>query len=245
MKLLPLLALAAAMLSGTAHSQAQAQAQAHTQAAPDISGVWRLAGAFQSELRTTDDKAPPLLPKALATYRQRQAALSKGDHAFDNASTICVSPGMPRMVQLPYPFQIIQGSRYMLFLFEWNGRRRLIDMSGAAPEPPDLFYMGTSAGKVVGDAVVAETRGLIDTSLLDASGMPHSDQLKLTERYTLADNGATLVDEITIEDPATFSKSWTTRLTFQRQSAGTEIQEDVCRERVTKGGTAFEYDKFN
>lgn len=217
---------------------------ASAETAPDLTGVWRLEGAFTPELKTIEGRTPPLLPQAEALYRQRKEKYRAGDRSFDNASTICVSPGMPRMMSLPYPFQIVQGPKQMAFLFEWNGRHRVVDLSGAPLEPPDLFYMGTASGRVEGDTLVIETRGLIDTSLLDASGMPHSDQLQLTERYRLTNGGKTLVNEITVEDPRTFSQSWKTRVTYKRMPRGTEIQEDVCRERVPKGGPAFEYDKY-
>ena len=114
----------------------------------------------------------------------------------------------------------------------------------APPKVPDLFYMGTASGRIDGDTLVVETLGLIDTSLLDASGMPHSDQLRLTERYRLTDGGNTLTDEMMLEDPKTFSRPWKARVTYARMPHGTEIQEDVCRERVPKGRPAFEYDKW-
>lgn len=214
------------------------------QSAPDLSGVWRLQGGFAHELKTIDGETPPLLPQAETLYRQRQAAYRSGDRSFDNASTICVSPGMPRMALLPYPFQIIQRPHQMVFLFEWNGRHRVVDLSGAPLTVPDLFYMGSAAGHVEGDTLVIETQGLVDTSLLDASGMPHSDQLRLTERYRLTKGGNTLINEMTIEDPQTFSQPWKTQVTYKRMPRGTEIKEDVCRERVPKGGPAFEFDRW-
>lgn len=214
------------------------------QSTPNLSGVWRLQGSFAHELKTIDGEAPPLLPQAEAIYRQRQAAYRNGDFSFDNASTICVSPGMPRMAFLPYPFQIIQRPHQMAFLFEWNGRHRVVDLSGAPLTVPDLFYMGSSIGHFEGDTLVIETQGLTPASLLDASGMPHSDQLRLTERYRLTKGGNTLVNEMTLEDPQTFSRPWQTRVTYKRMPRGTEIQEDVCRDRVPKGGPAFEYGKW-
>lgn len=217
---------------------------AAAQGAPNLSGVWRLQGGFSHELKTIEGETPPLLPQAEALYRQRQAAYRTGDRSFDPASTICVSTGMPRIALLPYPFQVIQRPHQMVFLFEWNGRHRVVDLSGAPLTVPDLFYMGTSAGHVEGDTLVIETQGLTPASLLDANGMPHSDQLRLTERYRLTNGGNTLTNEMTIEDPQTFSRSWKTRMTYKRMPRGTEIQEDVCRDRVPKGGPAFEYDKW-
>jgi hypothetical protein len=209
------------------------------QGTPILTGMWRLQGDFSPELKTIEGEAPPLLPQAEALYRQRQAAYRSGDRSFDPAATICVSPGMPRMAFLAYPFQIIQRPHQLVFLFEWNGRHRVIDLSGAPLTVPDLFYMGSAAGHVEGDTLVIETQGLTPVSLLDANGLPHSEQLRLTERYRL--NGSnTLINEMTLEDPQTFSRPWKTRVTYKRLPRGTELQEDVCRDRVPKGGPAFE-----
>jgi hypothetical protein len=215
---------------------------ASAQGAPDLSGMWRLQGSFSPELKTIEGSAPPLLPQAEALYRQRQAAYRSGDRSFDPAATICVSPGMPRMAFLAYPFQIIQRPHQMVFLFEWNGRHRVVDLSGAPLTVPDLFYMGSAAGHIEGDTLVIETQGLTPASLLDANGLPHSDQLRLTERYRLTGSN-TLINEMTLDDPQTFSRPWRARVTYQRMRRGAELQEDVCRDRVTKGGPAFEATK--
>jgi hypothetical protein len=164
--------------------------------------------------------------------------------SYDRTTTICLSPGMPRMMLLPYQFQIIQRPQQLAFIFEWNNRYRLVDMSRKPPIVDDLSYMGTASGRVEADQVVIETQGLIDTTFLDASGMPHSEELRLTERYRLKEAGKTLVNEISIEDSKTFSRPWKAIASYRRVQQGTEIQEDVCRERVTKGGPAFNLEKW-
>jgi hypothetical protein len=99
--------------------------------------------------------------------------------------------------------------------------------------------MGTASGKPEGGALVVQTRGLTSVSLLDASGMPHSDALVITERFQLTDRGRTLVNELTFEDAQTFSRPWTTRVTYRRMPEGTMYKEDVCRERAIGGKSAF------
>jgi hypothetical protein len=213
---------------------------AFAQAKVDLTGLWRLqSGGFQIALKTSNGEAPPLLPEAAKIYRKNRAAYEAGNLSYDRTTTICLSPGMPRMMLLPYQFQIIQRPQQLAFIFEWNNRYRLVDMSRKPPIVDDLSYMGTASGRVEADQVVIETQGLIDTTFLDASGMPHSEELRLTERYRLKEAGKTLVNEISIEDSKTFSRPWKAIASYRRVQQGTEIQEDVCRERVTKGGPAF------
>lgn len=214
-------------------------ASAWAGSAPDLTGIWKPAGRFSAEIRTLDGGVPPLRPEAAALYEKRKAQYRAGDRSFDNASTLCVSAGVPRVMALPYPFQIVQRPHQMVFLFEWNGRHRIVDLGNAPPDPPDLFYMGTAWGKVDAQALVIETRGLTSASLLDASGMPHSEGLVVTERLHLADGGRMLINDMTIDDAATFSKSWKTRVTYRRMPAGAELKEDVCREHTLAGRTAF------
>ena len=211
----------------------------------DLTGIWRLQpGTFRPALVTTDGEAPPLLPEAASIYEKNRAAYAAGDLSFDRSSTICLSPGMPRLALLPYPFQIVQRPHQLAFIFEWNNRFRLVDMTGKPAIVDDLSYIGTAVGHVEGEQVVIHTQALNDASLLDASGMPHSDELRLIERYRLKDGGKTLVNEITVEDPKTFSRPWKTTATYKRLPAGTEIQEDVCRARIYAGQPAFEFNRW-
>jgi hypothetical protein len=61
---------------------------------------------------------------------------------------------------------------------------------------------------------------------LDAAGHHHSDQLRLTERYTRA-TPETMAYEAAIEDSSVFTMPWKFRLTLRRQP-GVELVEDEC-----------------
>jgi hypothetical protein len=207
----------------------------------DLTGIWKLQPAtLRAVLTTSDGKSPPLLPGPAALYAKNRAAYEAGDRTFDRANTICLSPGMPRMLLLPFAFQIIQRPHQLAFIFGWNNRYRLVDMRGTPPVIDDLSYMGTAAGKVEAEQILIDTQAMVDTTFLDASGMPHSDELRLTERYRLQDGGRTLRVELTINDPKTFAQPWSTTATFRRQPAGTRVAEDVCRARVYEGRPAFD-----
>ena len=153
-----------------------------------------------------------------------------------------MTPGVPRLMMLPSPFEIVQRPDYVSIVFQWNGRYRGIDMSGKPLEVPFPVFSGFSAGHWDGDVLDVETRGVLGTTLLDAAGMPHSEDLVITERLRLIDNGRKLEDRMRFEDPATFTAPWETVVTY-RKLQNTEIQEDICVDRLEAGGPAIEVSK--
>jgi hypothetical protein len=215
---------------------------AHAQV--DLTGVWRLQSSFQQTIKTSEGETPPLLPPAAEIYRANQAKYAAGDFSFDNAQKLCTTPGMPRLVMLPYPFEIIQGPKRLAFVFQWNHRFRIVEIADAPPAVDDLSYRGTASGHWENDVLVVQIRGLVDTSHLDMSGMPHSEDLQITERYRLEHGGKTLVNELTFDDPKTFAHPWKTTVTYRKLPRGTELEEDVCRERIAKGLPAFDLAKW-
>jgi hypothetical protein len=77
---------------------------------------------------------------------------------------------------------------------------------------------------------------LIDTTVMDASGLPHSEQLTLTERLRVLSDGR-LEDRITIDDPENYTQTWETVLTFHRDAAA-RVTDDVCPDRMARGEPA-------
>jgi hypothetical protein len=77
------------------------------------------------------------------------------------------------------------------------------------------------------------TVGLMHETLMDSAGLPHSDELVMTEHLRLRDDN-TLENRIRFEDPLTFSRPWETVVTYHRQ-AGARLKEDVCLDRIKQG----------
>jgi hypothetical protein len=182
----------------------------------------------------------PLRPQAAKIYATNEAKWRAGDLSYDPTATLCVSPGMPRILYLPYPFQIIQQPDRLSFMFEWNHWNRHVVM---ARQPQDVLYplsLGVSNAYWDRDTLVINTIGLrADNTLLDQAGMPHSDSLSLLERLRVIDAGRRLEDRLRIEDPQTFTRPWETVVKFRRLPAGTEIHEDVCLDRLDAGKPAI------
>jgi len=127
----------------------------------------------------------------------------------------CYMPGLPRATYMPYPFQIVQGEKDILFIYEYAGTNRPVHMTNHSEAPVDS-WMGWSNGNWDGDTLVIEVRGFNDLSWFDRAGNHHSDALTVTERYSLAPGGNNLDYEARIEDPKTFTRPWTIRMPLYR-----------------------------
>lgn len=218
-----------------------------------MAGVWLIEKSV-FEARTTQGKRPPFKPEAAMLYEERIAARKRGDTTFDSASW-CASPGLPRLMFIRTPFEIIVRPKHIAFVYEWNWWARVAYLRDTLPPEPQLpgpasqvksdstYVVPGSVGAALarwdGDQLTIETSQLIDTTVLDSAGMPHSDALKVIERLRLLGNDV-LEDLIRIEDPETFTQPWETRVTYRRQPAGTRIREDVCLDRLRDGKPAIE-----
>jgi hypothetical protein len=196
----------------------------------DLSGVWKAIHP-SALLQTTDGQPPPLLPAARKVYEANLAARKAGDTSFDT-TTRCMPPGIPRAFVLS-SFRIMPQPTLVAFLFEWNHRYRPVYLRAAHESDANGYeeYFGDSVGTWTGNDLVVDSVGISTTTLLD-DALPHSEKLHVIERYQLADGGRVLQLELTIDDPDTFSKTWTSRFRFAKQPRGTELKEDVCVNRV-------------
>jgi hypothetical protein len=95
------------------------------------------------------------------------------------------------------------------------------------PEDPDPKFFGTSIGRWENGTLVAETTGFSPATDL-AANTPHSDKMKIVERFSLADPD-TMTIETTVTDPEALTAPYTTTRTLRRHRAWT-IAEYICEE---------------
>jgi hypothetical protein len=226
-----LIALAASALAGAAFAAADPWegvpvAERPAAGTPNLSGVWAMPSPVRA-LKTADGKDPPLLPAARAEYAKRQAAL-KADPKSDPVSN-CWMQGVPRLVYAPYPVLIAQEKDRVNLVYETNHTFRIVSLRKALPKESldlDPQWLGYSAGHWEGKTLVVDTVGFNDKTWLDYSGLPHGEKLKVQERYTL--KGPDRIEGVvTITDPDTFSRPWSTAFTLVRKP-GYELKENVC-----------------
>ncbi|MEP7312271.1 MAG: hypothetical protein ABI859_06790 [Pseudomonadota bacterium] len=204
---------------------------ARTQA--DLLGTW-VPDASPRELKA-NGAPPPLNEDAAALYAKHKQRFAAGDAGYD-PTTWCAGPGLPRILTMPYAFEIRRSGDHLAFIHSWYRWFRAVDLNGPEPEPPLPTTLGFPVGRFEGNTLVIRTIGLTDTTVLDASGLPHSDQLVITERLRVLPDGR-LEDRMTIEDPDTFTQPWETVLTFHRDAAA-RVTDDVCPDRLAKGEPA-------
>src|SRR5260221_13537539 len=88
-------------------------------AAPDFSGVWQLLGPA-SHLTTREGTVVPLNAAAASLREIRSLQFAQGDLSFDPSHIACKPPGEPRILFEPFPFEIVQTSRQLLFSYQGN-----------------------------------------------------------------------------------------------------------------------------
>ncbi|HZM59680.1 MAG TPA: hypothetical protein VFB85_07775 [Vicinamibacterales bacterium] len=179
--------------------------------ASDLKQFWQLGAiaAIPPGQSVVEGGTIPYLPAALKKRAENQAGWPKTD-----PEAKCYMGGIPRSTYMPYPFQIVQGQKDILFVYEYASSNRIVHMDKPSEAPVDS-WMGWSNGKWEGDTLVIDVSGHNDQTWFDRAGNHHSDQLKVTERYQLLDTG-NLQYSATIEDSKTFSKPWTIRMPLYR-----------------------------
>ena len=157
----------------------------------------------------------------------------------------CALPaaGGPRQFQTPNGFEFIeQPDRKRITIIFGGGPRtwRFIYLDGRPlPSLEDLdsipTYFGYSTGKWVGDTLVVESTGYNEKFWFHRGGLPHTDALHLTERFSRPDFD-TLRYEVTVDDPKVYTRPWTGGFTVPWTytnwdgSPGGEMHEYLCQD---------------
>lgn len=151
----------------------------------------------------------PYLPAALEQRNKNRANWPAAD-----PEAKCFMLGVPRATYHDMPFQIFQGNGDLLMVYPFAATNRIIYMNDNS-EPPVDTYMGKSSGAWDGNVLVVTTTGQNDRTWLDRAGNFHSNQLKVTERFTLLDPDH-IRYEATLDDPMTYSRPWTIEMPLYR-----------------------------
>jgi len=220
-------------------------AEAQTADHPDLTGAW---GIYRGG-RGADPKlaAPPPTPlvlkpeyaKPYEEKRAREAEAQKRGEQLVNGSVQCVPYGVPTMMSIAiYPVEIIQTPKQVTIIGEAFSevRRVYLDRPQAKLEDVAPGYYGRSVGHWEGDTLVVDTIG-IKTTVNGYRGMPHSEQMRITERFHLVAPDV-LHDQISIEDPVVLEKPMTYTVAYRRMP-NYEMVEFVCdnnREYIDENG---------
>jgi hypothetical protein len=200
---------------------------------PDFNGMWLKEpgspSSFDQTITRYEDQNPPLNDEYMKLYRDRLAARARGEPS-DDPTAACLPAGLVRLYNLILPSEIVQADRMLVWGMEWNNDSIRVYLDGRA-WPEDLYptYNGFSIGTWDGDTLVIETRALRGDTLLDSSGVPHTDQLTVVNRLRYLDAN-TLESVQTLTDPGAMTAPWTATRKYIRAPADYRILEYICLE---------------
>jgi hypothetical protein len=207
-------------------------AAAQNSSRPDLSGIWSRTGPGAHQ--PFGQGAPPLQAWAKTIYEENERGLPPAEDGRDDLDPViyCMVHGIPRIMAGNQPFEIVQTPGQVVLLFEAHSVLRRIYLDGRKlPENFPPSFMGFSTGKYDGDTLVVETAGLNDLTWLDRTGIPHSEDLHVTERMRRASREM-LEIAFRFDDPKAFTSPWEARKTYQLKPDW-EILENIgyCEDR--------------
>ena len=182
----------------------------------------------------------PYRPDTLAKKKQYAANALRED-----GEVKCYLPGVPRVMYMPYPVQIVQSDSTILMMSEFASAQRTIYIDGKSSPPADT-WMGWSNARWESDTLVIDSRGFmggtisaldpegaIQVRFLDRAGNYHTDGLHVIERIRRIGPDH-LSYQATIEDPNVYTRPWTISMPlYRRLEPGMQLGEFKCEEFVS------------
>lgn len=221
---------------------------------PDLSGVWqtelappgeneRLFGASVKDYAVLGDdprtfskyylnilvdfkpENTPIRPQAAEIAQRNQDT-----RGTESPAARCLPHGLPRADIFSYaPFKMIQTPAEIAVLYEIDNSNRQIYTDGRKlPVDPQPSWIGYSVGKWEGDTLVVDAAGFNDKTWLDSYGHPHSEDLRVQERFHRRDFGHMDLS-VTIEDPKMYTRPFTIKVT-EILLPDSDVLESVCNE---------------
>jgi hypothetical protein len=169
-----------------------------------------------------------LKPEEIASWASDLVTARSDALGRDDQAVRCLPEG-PRFSHFPaFPKKIVQTPGLMIVLAEDLTYRQIFTDGRPLPKDPSPSFTGYSVGRWEGDTLVVETIGYKDATWLDFAGHPHSEHLRVVERYRRLSIGRMEIEE-TFDDPQIFSRPLKVRVTATLVP-DTDLLEYVCAE---------------
>jgi hypothetical protein len=196
----------------------------------DLSGLWHYEGTGASEPIAPDSMIPPMTPWAKARFDDERPGYGPRRAPGGNDPILQCDPiGFPRIVFLNTPFEFVQASGRVIQFFEHEHEYRAIWTDGRAlPKDPDPAWYGYAIGHWEGDdTLVVQSTGYNDKTWLGSTGYPHSEDMRITERYRRVDRD-TIAYDITITDPKAYAAPIVGPHRTMKLRPHDEMVEEIC-----------------
>jgi hypothetical protein len=193
---------------------------------PDLSGLWQpeLTPYRFDVIQDLKDETI-FRPPAQALFLQRAVNLR-----HDSPVTLCLPPGPQAIFAAGSMnlYRIVQSPGVIALMYELGNFRQIYTDGRALPKDPNPTWMGYSIGRWEGDTLVVETTGFNDKTWLDTVGHPHSESLRVTERFRRSDFGHMQV-QVTYDDPEVLTRPLVMSVSVNYAADG-DMLEYVCLE---------------
>jgi hypothetical protein len=193
----------------------------------DFGGIWVASRRFTNPSAAgiarymPPGSTVPLLPHAQRAFAELTAF---GD--APDPSERCLPDGIPGHM-LALPLKILQTPAVTVMLFEeFDVFRQIFTDGRKLPADPFPSWFGYAVARWEKDSFVVESSGYTTQTYLDGQGLPHSEDLRITERYRRPDFGHLSV-EFTFDDPKNYSQPWTATVPFDLMP-DTELIDHIC-----------------
>jgi hypothetical protein len=212
---------------------------------PNLKGQWRRVEPgnptrFDPSKPAGRGQEAPLTPEYQAIFEGGLADLAAGGPGLDMSYT-CLPPGMPRIMNVYSPMEIVLTEHTTYILIDHiHDNRRIYTDGRNWPQDIEPSFKGYSIGRWIDedgdgkfDVLEVETRHFKGPRALETTGLPlHRDnQTVVKERifFSKAQPGI-LHDEITVTDNA-FTRPWTVLKSYRRMGGPQPVwQENLCTE---------------
>jgi hypothetical protein len=201
---------------------------------PNLQGIWQVLNTAAWDIQ--DHQARLGVPPGQGVVEgneipYRPEALEKKRQNFDSRATADPEskgylPGVPRIMYMPFPFQIFQTADQLTMTFEYARGIRTIYTNGTQhPRGTINWWLGDSRGRWEGDTLVVDVVHFTDETWFDRAGNFHGEKLHLVERFTPV--GPDHINyEVTVEDPAVFTRPWKmSMLLYRRKERNVQLLE--------------------
>jgi hypothetical protein len=198
----------------------------------DVTGTWEFRGEddYRPMYGWYEFKPhPEFTEKGKATYAEFLTYVQAGKRYLEPTAE-CYPAGMPRLMTRYGPLMMLQHPTAIFILSRLNNEYRVIWLDGREREPEehrDANWNGESIGHWEGETLVVETMGFTDEHHLIQQGVFTGDQLKITERITMLNDGNTVKLEFIMTDPEHWVGEWR-HIKFRDRILRADVREATC-----------------
>lgn len=164
--------------------------------------------------------SPILKPWAAAEVGKHNELIRAGKLALD-APASCMPMGVPYVLQVRENVWLLQQPDTVTIIYQNDYQRRVVHLDARHSAHPVPSWFGESVGHYEGDTLVVDTIAIAvhEFSAIDRFGTPHTEAMRVVERYRVADDRRSLRVDFTVDDPETFNMPWHAAVVYNRGTA--------------------------